>query len=99
MLFIISIFWAFSPTVVIADRLLMPNVDRDTADESKTVPRPTRAMTMDNVIKNFGEPQQKSGPIGNPPITRWSYQKFIVVFESKYVIHSVLKSKLPKNDL
>lgn len=91
---VIGIYWVFSTTVVFADRLLMPKVDHANTDN---ISRPTRTMSMADVLKNFGEPQQKSGPVGKPPITRWSYQKYIVVFESQYVIHSVLKSKLPKN--
>lgn len=98
-LFIIvfGIYWVFSTTMVFSDRLLMPKVDHANTDTSENVSRPTRTMSMADVIKTFGEPQQKSGPVGKPPITRWSYQKYIVVFESQYVIHSVLKSKLPKN--
>jgi hypothetical protein len=53
-------------------------------------PAPTRGMTMDQVAKRFGEPQEKLPPVGKPPITRWKYPQFTVYFESKYVIDSVV---------
>lgn len=82
--------------VAYADKLLIPGASRNTPGDDKDTPRPTRTMTMDEVLSSFGDPVSVSGPVGNPPITRWSYEKFIVVFERQYVIHSVLNSKLPK---
>lgn len=52
---------------------------------------PTRGMTMEFVESNFGGPSSKRAPVGDPPITRWEYQTFIVYFEYKRVIHSVAK--------
>ena len=52
---------------------------------------PTRGMTMEFVEANFGAPRNKRSPIGDPPITRWEYEEFIVYFEYKRVIHSVAK--------
>lgn len=82
--------------VAYADRLLIPGAPQDTPGDDEDTPRPTRAMTMDEVLSNFGDPISVSDPVGKPPITRWVYDKFIVVFEHQYVIHSVVKSKLPK---
>jgi hypothetical protein len=36
-----------------------------------------------------------AGPVGEPPITRWDYDKFVVVFEYNRVIHSVTKHDTP----
>ncbi len=52
---------------------------------------PSRGMTMQFVESNFGSPSSRRSPIGDPPITRWEYQSFIVYFEYKRVIHSVSK--------
>lgn len=57
------------------------------------VDRPSSGMTMQQVIEKYGQPQSVRGPVGNPPIERWDYPAFAVVFEGKYVIHSVLKRK------
>ena len=56
---------------------------------SQTIP--TRGMTMEFVEANFGSPTSRRAPVGDPPITRWEYQQFIVYFEYKRVIHSVAK--------
>jgi hypothetical protein len=55
------------------------------------LPRPVRGMSQSSVENRWGKPQSVRGPIGNPPITRWEYPHFQVVFESGAVIHTVLK--------
>ncbi|RMF13331.1 MAG: hypothetical protein D6758_13415 [Gammaproteobacteria bacterium] len=55
--------------------------------------RPAAGMSMQQVIEKYGQPQSVRGPVGTPPIERWDYPAFVVVFEGKYVIHSVLKRK------
>ena len=52
---------------------------------------PQRGMTMLQVKSAYGEPARRRAPIGDPPITRWEYDGFIVYFEHKHVIHSVHK--------
>jgi len=54
------------------------------------VEMPVKGMTMGEVLKKFGAPQKKLAPVGDPPITRWIYSDYIVYFEYKYVIHSVM---------
>jgi hypothetical protein len=56
---------------------------------------PTRGMTMDRVQSRFGAPVSVHGPVGDPPITRWDYDGFVVVFEYRHVVHSVLKHDRP----
>ena len=55
---------------------------------------PIRGMTMEFVEANFGSPTSKRSPVGDPPITRWEYQNFIVYFEYKRVLHSVSKRSI-----
>lgn len=55
------------------------------------IARPQLGMSMDAVKRQFGEPLEEKPAVGNPPITRWIYAKFIVYFENSTVIHSVLK--------
>ncbi len=53
------------------------------------VSKPRLGMDMNTVEKQFGAPQQRSGPTGEPPITRWQYTDFTVYFEGRTVIHAV----------
>ena len=63
--------------------------------EFRDLPRPVRGMSQETVLTSFGEPHAMTAPIGNPPISKWSYEKFTVYFESSTVIHSVL-THIPK---
>jgi len=53
--------------------------------------RPTRGMTAASVESKYGAPQSKAAPVGDPPISRWEYQYFVVFFEYDRVIHAVVK--------
>ncbi len=59
-------------------------------NSSSGVLRPTRGISKTAVEQKFGSPQQKSSPVGDPPITKWTYSDFIVYFEYNHVIHSVI---------
>lgn len=58
--------------------------------EAAGIDAPSRGMSMDQVANRYGQPLEKLGPVGDPPITRWVYADYTVYFEYKYVIHSVL---------
>lgn len=72
---------------VIGDTLLVESVQ--SASASAAV-RPAQGMVMEQVIQQYGEPQQRLGPVGEPPISHWVYGDFIVYFEHQHVIHSVV---------
>jgi hypothetical protein len=62
--------------------------------ESQT-PMPKRGSTMGDVEKQFGAPVARHPTVGGgsphqPPITRWDYNGFSVVFERDRVIDSVM---------
>ena len=78
------------PVPALSDTLVIPDISNQPANAPQDVPRPTRGLTMDQVRSEFGDPLQVFGPVGDPPITRWVYDKFTVHFESEYVIHSVV---------
>ena len=65
--------------------------------ELQSVSRPHTGMTKSSVEQIFGSPQATGGPIGEPPISNWSYPQFTVYFESDTVLHSVLRAT-PKAD-
>ncbi len=50
---------------------------------------PNRGINMDDVLGEFGEPEERFGPVGEPPITEWVYGSFRVYFEYKIVLHTV----------
>lgn len=56
--------------------------------------QPTRGMSMQQVIKRFGEPLRKLPPTVTAPhyptITRWVYKDYTVYFADKHVIHTVV---------
>ncbi len=50
---------------------------------------PKRGIDMDAVLGEFGEPDERFGPVGDPPITEWVYGSFRVYFEHEIVLHSI----------
>lgn len=53
--------------------------------------KPSRGMTQARVEANYGTPESRRSAVGDPPISRWDYDGFIVYFEYDMVIHSVSK--------
>ena len=51
--------------------------------------KPTRGMTQARVESRYGQPNSRRAPVGDPPITRWEYDGFVVFFEYDKVIHAV----------
>jgi hypothetical protein len=56
---------------------------------SETQIMPRRGVSMDDVLNQFGEPEERFGPVGEPPITEWVYGSFRVYFEHQIVLHSI----------
>jgi hypothetical protein len=50
---------------------------------------PDRGLDKNTVETRLGAPQRVEGPVGEPPITKWVYADFIVVFEYDHVVHTV----------
>jgi len=65
-------------------------VDGQVAVKPSGVETPQRGSTMAAVEAKFGAPTNKAGPVGNPPITKWFYPNFVVVFENDKVLHAVV---------
>jgi hypothetical protein len=63
----------------------------DSLKDAASVTTPARGSTMESVASDFGEPQLREGPVGEPPISQWDYGNYIVYFEYDRVIHSVVK--------
>ena len=65
-------------------------IDGQVAVKPSGVETPTRGSSMTAVEARFGAPANKSSPVGNPPITKWFYPNFVVVFENDKVLHAVV---------
>ena len=70
-------------------------VDGQVTIKPSGVETPQRGSTMAAVEARFGAPSNKSGPVGNPPITKWFYPNFVVVFENDKVLHAVVAAASP----
>ncbi|MEZ5540612.1 MAG: hypothetical protein R3F42_01060 [Pseudomonadota bacterium] len=76
---------------VAADTLLMESIG-----SAPSIPTPRSGLNMASVRAQFGEPvieqptvSVNGGPL-QPPITRWDYDGFSVIFERDLVVHSVV---------
>jgi hypothetical protein len=65
-------------------------IDGQVAVKPSGVETPPRGATMTAVEAKFGAPSNKTGPVGNPAITKWFYPNFVVVFENDKVLHAVV---------
>ena len=52
---------------------------------------PVNGQSKVAVEAKFGAPTQKLPTVGDPPISSWEYDTFVVYFEYEHVIHSVAK--------
>ena len=89
---------SLSSTPARADTLAVPQAAPEKAQPRAgtiSIDLPGRGMTMAEVEKRFGPPAKKEDEVGDPPITRWVYEDFVVYFEYQYVIHAVATPALP----
>lgn len=61
------------------------------SQQGAQIQMPPKGISMSQVQSRYGEPEHKSGPVGQPPISTWDYPNFTVYFEHDHTIHSVLK--------
>jgi len=74
-----------SPALLPADVLLIELVRQA---EGMAVPQ--NGQSKAGVEAAFGAPRDTTGPVGNPPITRWTYEHWSVYFEFDRVLFTVL---------
>ncbi len=86
----LSLILNMAPATSHAETLQMPVAP---TPKSYSVTLPGRGMSMTEVLEKFGEPEVKEPEVGEPPITRWVYPNYVVIFEYQYVIHSLTTNK------
>ena len=75
----------FLPVTLSADVLLIEEVR-----QAGSMDVPDNGMTQADVRARFGEPVKVYSAIGDPPITRWEYDRWSVYFEYETVLFTVL---------
>ncbi len=71
----------------VADTLIVDGIEAQGVSNSS----PGRGLSQNSVQSRWGEPLNKSAAVGEPPISSWKYDTFVVYFEYDHVIHSVAK--------
>ena len=69
-----------------ADTLLIDNVAAERASAT-----PARGAQKARIAESYGEPVSRQDAVGDPPISSWEYDDFIVYFEYDRVLHTVAK--------
>lgn len=59
--------------------------------------KPRNGMDKAEVAQRFGEPRDRRGPVGDPPISVWDYGEYVVYFEQDTVLHTVAKHQPQRN--
>lgn len=68
----------------------MPNADASQSAPAVRPDTPPRGMTKSRVLARYGKPVSQSGPVGQPPISRWNYPDYRLYFEYDHVLHAVV---------
>ena len=74
------------PALGQADVLVIEHVQ-----QSATEAKPRNGLTMAEVESRFGAPLEKRAAVGQPPITQWVYEGYVVYFEYERVLHAVTR--------
>ena len=88
-LFITGLLFLTTLTFSHADVLSIAEQD-NISNSASGVLRPVNGLSMQQVEQRFGQAENESAAVGQPPITVWSYSDFKVYFEEQTVIHSVV---------
>ena len=66
-------------------------LDMQGTDGAKNTVGPASGVSQESVEAAYGSPIAKKAAVGDPPISSWEYEGFVVFFEYDRVIHSVNK--------
>jgi hypothetical protein len=76
-------------TTAVAEEVRVPLKSQAERSAQENLPR--TGMSQSSVRNGWGDPLETMGPVGEPPISQWHYEDFVVYFEGDRVIHAVLK--------
>ena len=84
---VVSLFaWFAQPLVLSADVLLIEEVR-----QAERIDLPVNGLTTADVRARYGDPVATHPAVGDPPITRWDYDRWSVYFEYDVVLFTVLQ--------
>jgi len=83
---LIGVVFLLLSCVTYADVLLIEEVRA-----TRNMDLPENGYSKAEIESRYGSPQNKHQQVGDPPITRWDYDRFSVYFEYDLVLTSVLK--------
>lgn len=86
---ILSLIALLSSGFTVAETIKIPVGQQ--AEDKQQIDRPEKGMHQEKVKAIFGDPQEIREARGEPPISSWVYEDYVVYFESQYVIHTVLR--------
>ena len=72
-------------TAAYADTLIVEGIQQDASQQ------PARGLKKAAVASKWGDPGAQKGAVGEPPISSWEYDDFVVYFEYDTVLHTVAK--------
>ena len=72
-----------------ADEVKVPVMSQG---DRSSMAMPNTGQSRETVRQRFGDPVSTSGPVGDPPISQWHYDGFVVYFEYNHVIHTVARN-------
>jgi hypothetical protein len=81
-------------TTLTAEQITLPIGEQTRQSELQL---PERGMHKNTVLEDFGDPQEMTSAVGEPPISQWRYGEYVVYFEGNWVIQAVVKH--PPQDL
>ncbi|MGI9290816.1 MAG: hypothetical protein ACR2QG_06030 [Gammaproteobacteria bacterium] len=80
---LIMLFTAMSPAL--ADELIVDGINKASSEQPKS------GLSKADVASKWGEPTAEKSAVGEPPISSWEYEGFVVYFEADKVLHTVAK--------
>jgi len=75
-------------TTLVAEQITLPIGEQTRQSELQL---PKRGMHKNTVLQEFGDPEEMTSAVGEPPISQWRYDDYVVYFEGNWVIQAVVK--------
>ena len=75
-------------TTLVAEKITLPIGEQTRQSELQL---PERGMHKNTVLQEFGDPEEMTSAVGEPPISQWRYDDYVVYFEGNWVIQAVVK--------
>jgi len=75
-------------TTLVAEQITLPIGEQTRQSELQL---PERGMHKNTVLQEFGDPEEMTSAVGEPPISQWRYDDYVVYFEGNWVIQAVVK--------